>query len=109
MKVTHLLALGTLALAAPTPAEQGVKIPLLGRKATFQTNKDGSLNEPWLFGHLRYTLLKYNKNFDLPQFLLDATSLLKARDTDAAEPLVDQNEENTDELYVRATCTSRAT
>jgi len=99
MKVTSLLALGTLALAAPTPAEQGVKIPLLGRKATFQTNKDGSLNEPWYLGHLRYTLLKYNKNFDLPSFLRDATSLLKQRDTDAAEPLVDQNEDNTDELY----------
>jgi hypothetical protein len=103
MKVTSLLALGTLALAAPTPAaEQSVKIPLLGRKATFQTNKDGSLNQSWFLGHLKYTLLKYNKNFDLPSFLKDTSSFLQARDTDALEPLVDQNEQNTDELYVQA-------
>jgi hypothetical protein len=98
MKVTSLLALGTLVLAAPTPAEQGVKIPLLGRKATLQTNKDGSVNGSWLLGHLRYTLLKYNKNFELPAFLQDVSNFLQARDTDAAEPLTDQSEMNLDEL-----------
>jgi len=99
MKAATVLAFGALALAAPTPdVEIGSKVPLLRRKAEHKLTSDGSVHFGWLKEHLKYTLLKYNKDFELPDFLLDIGNIEK-RGTNANEPLTDQNDGGDDELY----------
>jgi len=99
MKVATLISLGALALAAPTPEpEVGTKVPLPRRAADHKLHKDGSVDLEWFKRHLKYTLLKYNKNFELPDYLRDLEIHFK-RDTDAEEALVDESSGGSDVLY----------
>lgn len=102
MKVASLIALSALALAAPTPEPEvtKVKLPLAERRQALKTRKDGEVDMQWLLGHLKYTLLKYNKDFELPELLQNLDTLIVKRDTDANEPLTDQTSGGEDELYV---------
>lgn len=102
MKTSTVLAFSALALAAPTPeTEVGTKVPLLRRKADHQLTSGGSVHFEWFKDHLRYTLLKYNKDFELPDFLQDLGHIGR-RDTNANEPLTDQNDGGDDELQVHS-------
>lgn len=100
MKVATLLSLSALALAAPTPesANVGTKVPFARKRHQHKTRADGTLDLDWFMGTLKYTLLKYNKNFQLPDIVNNAALHIK-RDTDAEEPLTDQVEGQEDELY----------
>ena len=99
MKSAIILSLGALALAAPTQEQSsGTKIPFSRKRHQHVRRADGTVDIEWFKSTLKTTLLKYNSNFALGDFLSDASLIFK-RDTDAEEHLTDVVEGQEDELY----------
>ncbi|KAK4502804.1 hypothetical protein PRZ48_006230 [Zasmidium cellare] len=99
MKSALLLSLSALALAAPTKeSASGSKIAFSRARHQHKPRADGTVDLDRFLGTLKYTALKYNKDFQLPEILQKA-SLVHKRDTDAEDPLTDQVEGDEDELY----------
>lgn len=89
MKTVAVVSLGALVLAAPTQDQrQGTKITFDRRRHQHVTRADGSIDLDWLMGTVKYTMLKYNSGFELPEMVAKA-SMHNKRDTDAEEKLTD--------------------
>ncbi|KXT11479.1 hypothetical protein AC579_2420 [Pseudocercospora musae] len=102
MKAAVILSLGALALAVPMQDEsQGTKIPFARKRHQHVKKADGAIDLNWFMGTLKYTVLKYNKGFALPDIVNKANLILR-RDTNAEEKLTDFTEGQEDELYYGA-------
>lgn len=98
MKSAILLSLSALALAAPTKeAAAGSKVAFARARHQHKTRADGTVDLDWFLGTLKGSILKYNKNFQLPE-VVQRASLIFKRDTDAEDALTDQVEGDEDEL-----------
>ena len=98
MKAAVLLSLGVLALAAPAPQPQpGHKLAFSRKRHESVTRDDGTVDLDELMSQLKFTLLKYNKDYELPEALKNHKPQTKRAFT---EHLIDQTEGGEDELYV---------
>lgn len=98
MKSAVLLSLSALALAAPAKeAVSGSKVAFARARHQHKTRADGAVDMDWFLGTLKGSVLKYNKNFQLPEIVQNANTIFK-RDTDAEDALTDQVEGEEDEL-----------
>lgn len=98
MKSAVLFSLSALALAAPTKdATSGSKVAFARARHQHKTRADGTVDMDWFLGTLKGSVLKYNKNFQLPEVVQNANIIFK-RDTNAEDPLTDQVEGQEDEL-----------
>lgn len=98
MKITVVLSLSALALAAPTPqpANEGITVPVSRDRHASITRADGTVDVDHWLAHLKYTLLKYNPQMQLGERLLNADLRLKKRASNV--PLIDFTQGNADTL-----------